>query len=193
MNELDYKLPAFFIVSYKRSDNVKTLRFLKKVNYPMDKVHIVIDDEEPSANDYKKLCDSNGCVLDIFNIADERMKYDFVMRKNKARRTAGLARNAIYDIADRYGILKWVVSDDDTNSYIRKFNDTKSTRVTEIEFKTMVIETLDFMERHRIGCFGWCQGGDFIGGINARHSIIRYKIMNTTFVLSDLCYRPERG
>lgn len=188
----DKELPDFFIISYHRPKQLKTLAWLKKVNYPMNKVHIVIDDEGGDKEEYEKTCADYGCLLHEFNLKQARRCFDFVHRKSKGRRAAGMARNAIYDIAFELGIRRWVVTDDDTSRYSIKYPSAPERVCTEYEFKCALWMVLDMMERKRLGYFGLPQSGDFIGGAK-RWKWFIFKVMNTTFVDARFCYKPERG
>lgn len=192
MTVADNMLPHFFIISYHRPNQMKTLKWLKKVNYPMNLVHIVIDDEGGDEKEYEETAANYGCLLHIFNLKGARRCFDFVHRKSRGRRAAGLARNAIYDIAFDLGIKEWVVSDDDTGRYSMKYPATSERVCTEYEFKSAVAMVMDFIKRRKIGYFGLPQSGDLIGGVK-RWKWYILKVMNTTFVNARYIYKPERG
>lgn len=188
----DETLPHFFIISYHRPKQMKTMAWLKKVHYPMSKVHVVIDDEGGDREEYEKTCADYGCNLHEFQLKKARRCFDFVHRKSKGRRAAGLCRNAIYDIAFDLGLRKWVVTDDDTSRYSIRYPATAERICTEYEFKCAITMVMDMMDRHRIGFFGLPQTGDLIGGVK-RWKWFIWKVMNTTFVDARFVYKPERG
>ena len=47
------------------------------------------------------------------------------------------------------------------------------------------------MRERKIGYFGWSQSGDFY--ININYTLLRKKVMNTTFCLIPYVNRPEKG
>lgn len=185
-------LPQFFIISYHRPQQMKTLTWLRRINYPMKNVHVVIDDEGGDEEQYRKTCADYGCELHVFEMKEARRRFDFIHRKSKGRRAAGLARNAIYDIAFSLGIRRWVITDDDTSRYSVKYPAMKERACSEDEFKSVLMMVFDMMDRKHIGFFGLPQSGDFIGGVKCAKWFI-WKVMNTTFVDARYVYKPERG
>ena len=184
--------PNIFVISYGRSNNIKTLYYFAKRQYDMDKIHIVIDNEEKNIKEYREACEKYGCKMHIFNIDDARLQYDYVYRKNRMRRAAGQARNAVYDIAEKEGITQYVVMDDDTTGFQYREN---GKYINCCNIDTVVdsfILVLSFCRKHHIGIFGLSQTGDFYGQ-KFCNNLLRKKVMNTTFVTTDYVYKGERG
>lgn len=180
-----------FIPSYKRADNLKTVVFLEKLNWDMKKVHVVIDSEAEDEKEYREACEGFGCNLHVFDIDESRRRYDYVHRPTEARRSAGQARNMIYDIAKRLGIDFYCVQDDDTVGMEVKYKGRYKGMAEEAEIKAVFKMVEVFMRKRKIGLFGLSQTGDFIGGANDK--ILRNKVMNCSFYLTDYIYRGERG
>lgn len=180
-----------FIPSYKRSDNLKTLKFFKKIGYDVSRIHIFIDSEADDKNEYEELTNHVGANLFIFDMEEARRRFDYVHRPSKSRRSAGQARNMFYDYAKTKGIDFYMVQDDDTNSYqIKKYG--KYKRMATINDILSVFDGIkNMMIERRIGCFGISQTGDFIGGTSK--GLLIHKVMNTTFILTRYIYRGERG
>jgi hypothetical protein len=64
--------------------------------------------------------------------------------------------------------------------------------MSTLEIVNEVFDSIhEFMTRQKIGLFGLSQTGDLIGGFTEK--VIRYKVMNTTFVNTDFIYRGEKG
>lgn len=109
MNEQEFKeIFAVFILSHKRSENVKTARMLKDQGYTGD-WFIVIDDEDDEADNYRKkygdkiiqFCKKDEAALtDTGDIEDDR-------------RCGVFARNKIQKIAREMGYKVHLQLDDD--------------------------------------------------------------------------------
>lgn len=181
-----------FIPSYHRPDNIKTCAYFQQLGYDMSKLTVFIDDETDDIEEYRKACDEYGCNLFVFDMAEARTRYDYVHRPSKSRRSAGQARNMFQDYAKSQGIDFYCVIDDDTAMYqIRVIGYPNYRRPAVLEDIVWQMEqTEQFMRRRHIGCFGWCQTGDFYG---ANLYYYRKKVMNTTFYLLPFVYRGERG
>lgn len=186
------ELLDIFIPSYHRPHNIKTAKYFIGHGYDPKKIHVVIDDEADDYEEYKQESELYGFCLHVFNMQEARERYDYVHRPSKARRSAGQARNMFYDIARAEKITFYVVLDDDTNGFeLRPFE--PYLRIAKIEevVKTF-INIREMMIKHHIGCFGLSQTGDLIGAtVNTK--LMRWKVMNVTFVNTKYIYRGERG
>lgn len=181
-----------YVPSYHRPNNF-TLRYLQKIGYDMNKVTIFVDDGADDIDAYKASCRMAGCNLAVFSLDEARERYDYVHRANILRRTAGQARNMFFDYAKEKGVDFFCVMDDDTTGFERKGIGRKAARgqATPDDIFRQMQETEQMMKRRKIGCFGWSQSGDFIGGENTY--ILRPKVMNMTFYLLPYVERGERG
>jgi len=180
-----------FIPSYHRALNLKTVKYFLKLGWNAKNIHVFIDDEADDHIEYLEVSDKLGFNLHVFNMEKARENYDYVHRPSKSRRSAGQARNMFYDKAKELGITFYVVQDDDTSQFqTKKFGKYCGISTFNDVFNTFIsIES--FMKKRRIGMFGLSQTGDFIGGTNKK--LLRNKVMNTTFVLTDYIYKGERG
>lgn len=184
-----------FIPSYKRANNLKTVSYFLKRGYDAKKIFVVIDNETSDISEYERQSKKNGFNLRIFDIKEGREKYDFVHRASLSRRAAGLSRNMFYDIAENEGIKFYCVQDDDTSGYEIKTSKGVYLRTATLKDIQLFFEGVKkYMEHLHIGCFGLSQTGDFIGGGEAGcKTVIRKKVMNTTFINTDYIYKGERG
>lgn len=188
-NELKYI--DIFIPSYHRWDNLKTAKFYVKNGWPREKIHVFVDSETDDIADYERMSDEIGYTLHIFDMEEARKRFDYVHRASKSRRSAGQARNMFYDFAEKLGIKEYIAQDDDTQNYQVKRNGKYRGMATANDIKTTFYNVIEFMKKRKIGLFGLSQTGDFFGGVNKK--LLRNKVMNTTFVLTDYIYRGERG
>lgn len=190
-NREQAKMNDIFVISYHRPKALKTVKYYKRIGYDMQRIRVVIDDEGGDADEYKKACELFGCQLYMFSQAEARARYDFVHRPTKALRAAGMARNEIYDIAEKEGIDFYIVQDDDTTGYEKKVFGTYA-GIAGIEGVDMAFKAVrELMERRRIGLFGIPQSGDFLRGFS--DILLLRKVMNTTFILRKYIYRGERA
>ena len=180
-----------FIPSYRRADNLKTVKFLEKIDYDMKHVYVFIDDEADDRERYKAVAKQYGFRLVVFDMTEARKRFDYVHRASVSGRSAGQARNMFQDYAKRKGIERYVVMDDDTKEF--------QFRVKGVYVHTASGETVkrtfemiaEMMRRQRIGLFGVSQTGDFYGSLYL--SMMRRKVMNVTFYDTRFIYRGERG
>lgn len=180
-----------FIPSYHRADNLKTVKFLEKIDYDMKHVYVFIDDEADDRERYKAVAKQYGFRLVVFDMTEARKRFDYVHRASISRRGAGQARNMFQDYAKKKGIERYVVMDDDTKEF--------QFRVKGVYVHTASGETVkrtfemiaEMMRRQRIGLFGVSQTGDFYGSLYL--SMMRRKVMNVTFYDTRFIYRGERG
>lgn len=180
-----------FIPSYHRADNLKTVKFLEKIEYDMKHVYVFIDDEADDRERYKAVAKQYGFRLVVFDMTEARKRFDYVHRASISRRSAGQARNMFQDYAKKKGIERYVVMDDDTKEF--------QFRVKGVYMHTASGETVkrtfemiaEMMRRQRIGLFGVSQTGDFYGSLYL--SMMRRKVMNVTFYDTRFIYRGERG
>ena len=180
-----------FIPSYHRADDLKTVKFLEKIDYDMKHVYVFIDDEADDRERYKAVAKQYGFRLVVFDMTEARKRFDYVHRASISRRSAGQARNMFQDYAKKKGIERYVVMDDDTKEF--------QFRVKGVYMHTASGETVkrtfemiaEMMRRQRIGLFGVSQTGDFYGSLYL--SMMRRKVMNVTFYDTRFIYRGERG
>ena len=185
------ELIDIFIPSYHRPKNVKTAKYLVKVGYEPKKIHVVLDDETDDTEVYKMEMEKLGVNLHTFNMQEARERYDYIHRPSKSRRSGGQARNQFYDLAKGLGIDFYCVIDDDTNTYeIRHFG-TYIRKANYDEITNVFCAVREFMQRQRVGIFGLSQTGEMFERTNT--TIMRKKVMNTTFYDTRFIYRGERG
>lgn len=57
-----------FIPSYHRADNLKTVRYLEKIDYDMQHVYVFVDDEADDRERYKAVAKQYGFHLVVFDM-----------------------------------------------------------------------------------------------------------------------------
>lgn len=180
-----------FIPSYHRSENLKTVKYLRKIGYGMSRVYVFVDDEAGDWERYKEVSKRYGFHLVVFDMMEARKRYDYVHRASVSRRSAGQARNMFQDYAKKKGIEQYVVMDDDTNGFEFRVKGVYAHIASGDTVKKTFEMVAAMMRRYRIGLFGLSQTGDFYGDIQM--GIMRWKVMNTSFYDTRFIYRGERG
>tara|TARA_R100001460_G_scaffold40487_1_gene75692 strand:- start:3416 stop:4318 length:903 start_codon:yes stop_codon:yes gene_type:complete len=180
-----------FIPSYKRPDNLKTVNYFLRIGWDAKKIHVFIDSAADDIAEYKEQSNIDLFNLHIFNMDEARNRYDYVHRPSTSRRSAGQARNMFYDKAKELNINFYMVQDDDTQNYQIKYHGKYKGMAVYKDLLNTFEGIKEFMIKRKIGLFGVSQTGDFFGGENKK--LLRNKVMNTTFVLTDYIYRGERG
>lgn len=180
-----------FIPSYHRPLNLKTVSYFLKSGWDKEKLHVFIDSEADDSEEYSAVAKKLGFNLYVFEMNEARQRYDYVHRASVSRRSVGQARNMFYDKAKELGIKFYIMQDDDTRGYEIKYKGKYKGIASVDDVRNTFNAVKAFMEKRRIGLFGLSQTGDFIGGENTR--LLRNKVMNTTFILTDYIYRGERG
>lgn len=180
-----------FIPSYHRADNLKTVKFLEKIDYDMKHVYVFIDDEADDRERYKAVAKQYGFRLVVFDMTEARKRFDYVHRASVSRRSAGQARNMFQDYAKKKGIERYVVMDDDTKEFQFRIKGVYVHTASGDTVKRTFEMIAEMMRRQRIGLFGVSQTGDFYGSLYL--SMMRRKVMNVTFYDTRFIYRGERG
>lgn len=173
---IDY---AVFILTHGRPHNQITYNTLKKCGYT-GAVYFVIDNTDSTADEYKKLYGDKVIVFDKHEWAKKTDTMDISGRMD----VVVYARNAVYEIAKNLGYRYFVVLDDDYKDFEHLYSeDGKLKTVTPKDIGKVFEASFQFLISSGINCYGWMQGGDFIGGGNnnrVRDRVVR-KVMNTYF------------
>ena len=170
------------ILTNNRPDRVHTVKTLNKHGYT-GAWFLVIDDEDPTANEYKKKFGEERVV--IFNKREIAERFDEADNFDD-RRSIFYARNASFDLAKLLGYQYFVQLDDDYDSFRWRIS-------PEIEYSSkMLANSLDdvfdamfdfFISTPRVTTLCMAQSGDFIGGGGSKMCIdqFRRKAMNSFF------------
>lgn len=170
---------AVFILTHGRPDNVVTYNTLKRDGYTGD-LYIVIDNEDKTADEYKKRFGDKVIVFDKLKKSKEFDTADL----SEERRAIVYARNACFDIAEELGLDYFLELDDDYMSFEHRWIEGGKFLVKETKNLDKIIDAfIEFMENTPTTSIAFAQGGDFIGGCeNSRYKegLLR-KCMNSFF------------
>jgi hypothetical protein len=163
---------AIFILTHGRADNVQTFKALRKFGYT-GKIFIVIDDEDASADAYRK---AFGDAVLVFSKREIAEHFDEGDNFND-RRSVFYARNACWALARQVGVRYFMECDDDyTSFYLRSDRRGDGSHVRAECLDLVITAMLDFLIATPALSVAMSQGGDQIagpGGVTIR------KAMNT--------------
>jgi hypothetical protein len=166
-----------FILTHGRPDRVHTYNTLKKLGYT-GRIIIVIDNEDKSADEYRKKFGDQVYQFDKAGVATRMDEGD----NFGDRRAIVYARNACFEIAEELGIDYFIQLDDDYT----EFRYRKNHKGEFIEGKVDYVRNLDGVFRALLDYYisipalsiAVAQGGDFIGGTTGKGKPKR-KCMNS--------------
>lgn len=172
-----------FILSNRRPNNVKTLDTLQASGYT-GKYYIVIDDEDPTGQEYKANFGDRVLVFSKSKVAETTDSCD----SSTDRRTPLWARNACWDLSKQVNCRFFCQLDDDY-SYFAYRRVGRKEPDKPAKYSCFRIESLDiifdgmveFMEKTpSVSSIAFSQGGDYITSSEKARSILR-KTMNSFF------------
>jgi hypothetical protein len=150
-----------FILTHGRPDRVHTYDTLMRAGYT-GKVYIVIDDEDRTADEYRRRFGDKVlqfCKADLAAVTDEGDNFQH-------RKAIVYARNACWDLARQVGCRYFVQFDDDYTSFFIRHN--SQLQYVSARIKTVMNDVLGrllgYFEHIPASAIAMSQGGDHIGG-----------------------------
>lgn len=175
---------AMFILTHGRPHDVVTYKTLRDHGYT-GKIVIIIDNEDKTADEYRKVFGEKNVVQfdkaaagETFDIADTRSD----------RRATVYARNASFQLAADLGLDYFMQMDDDYQAFQYRFPEGDVLRATPVRSLDRIIDAMiQFLEDSNATTLAMAQGGDFLGGVNgtgAKTPLMR-KAMNSWLFRTD--------
>ena len=174
---------CIFILSNRRPTNIKTLDTLEKCGYT-GKWYIVIDDEDPTGEQYKKTFGDRVLVFSKAKVAEITDSCD----TSKDRRTPLWARNACWDLAKQVKCRFFCQLDDDYNWFgyrrVGKKEANRPPRYSNFKVETLniifdgMVELLE--NTPSVSSIAFSQGGDYNVSSKTARRVLR-KAMNSFF------------
>lgn len=175
-----------FILTHGRPDRVYTYETLQRSGYT-GKVYIVIDDEDDTADEYRKRYGDKVlqfCKAEVAKTTDDGDNFGI--------RGVVYARNVCWDLARQVGIQYFIVLDDDYMAFYIRHNSQNrpvSQRVHR-SIDSILAAMVDFLECSGALTVCMSQGGDFFGGAaGVPHPRLRRKAMNSFVCSTDRPFR----
>lgn len=169
---------AVFILTHGRADRQYTYETLMRLNCDAP-VYFLIDNTDSQGDEYRARFGDRVIVFDKQEWYDKTDTMDISRKMN----VVVLARNAVFEVAKSLGYRYFVVLDDDYKNFEHRYEqDGKLKTITPKDIGRAFEASFQFLIDSGVLCYGWEQGGDFIGGANTRfrNRVVR-KIMNTYF------------
>lgn len=155
---------AVFILSHGRANKILTLETLKKCGYT-GKTYIVIDDEDDSEDEYRRLY---GDMVVQFNKKEWAEKTDFADNFIDDRRSVVFARNFSFQLAKDLGLKYFCELDDDYTSFLHRYIEGDKLKSTSCKNIDLIFDAMiDFLNDSGAITVCMAQGGDFIGGADS--------------------------
>jgi hypothetical protein len=151
---------AVFILTHGRPDRVITFNTLRRQGYTGD-IYIVIDNEDKTAEQYKKRYGDKIIVFDKVKIAREFDEGD----NFNDRRSVFYARNACFGIAQDLGLDYFLELDDDYTAFVHKFTPAlvyKEQRAKNLD--GLFAAVLEYYKTIPALTIALGQNGDILGG-----------------------------
>ena len=153
------------VLCHCRPNDTTTPNTLKANNYT-GSIILLLDDEDSTIDDYRK--NYPEYTIETYSKDEAMLIYDSMDNLND-KRCAVYARNACFDIADKYGYKYFCQMDDDyTTIPYRYIADNKLYRSNYSNLDEVFKAYLEFMElNNNIGSVAFAEPGDFVGGVNS--------------------------
>jgi len=178
-----------FILTNGRPNNVVTYRTLQNHGYT-GKVFIVIDDEDETAEEYKRIYGDDVLVVS----KDEVGRYTDQFDNSSDRRTSLWARNACWDLAKQMGYRYFILLDDDYIAWLyrrlgmgHRLNTTGREKYHGWKMRNLdtVFDALvRVIETTPVTTIALSQGGDHLGG-EIKPQRFKRKAMNSFVCSAD--------
>ena len=175
---------AVFILTHGRPNKVITYDTLRRQGYT-GPVYIIIDNEDKTADEYRRIYGDKVIVFDKAAIAktfDEGDNFN-------DRRAVIYARNASFQIARDLGLRYFLQLDDDYTAFDYRFDNNLVSLCKPVKSLDGVFELmLDYYKTIGAMSIAFLQGGDMLGGKHGGYSksVRTYrKCMNTFFCSTD--------
>lgn len=165
-----------FILSHGRPDRVHTYKTLRRSGYT-GKIYIVIDDEDKTADEYRKRYGDEVLQFCKREYAEKLDEGD-----NSGKRISTIyARAAMFDLAPEVGCKYFIQLDDDYTHFGMRFGPGGKIYTSRVihDLDALLTETLKFYVDSPFTSLAFAQGGDFIGGPQSCGIKIKRKCMNT--------------
>lgn len=173
-----------FILSHGRPHNIKTLQTLKKGGYTGN-WYVVIDDEDETENEYRKLYGDHILQFSKKEIAQTFDSGDL----SEDRRTIVYARNACFELAKQLGIKYFLELDDDYSTFdMRRIDGKRLSAKTVRDLDSLFAAMVGLLETSGALTVAFAQAGDFIGGASSntfKKGPLLRKAMNTLFCKTE--------
>lgn len=170
---------CIFVLTHGRPDRVHTYDSLMKAGYS-GKIYIVIDDEDKTADEYRKRFDDKVLMFCKSEWAEKTDEGDNFQH----RKAIVYARNACWELARQVGCRYFCQMDDDYTAFEVRYgsNYKPCSPAVRSRIDEIICSMLQFYKRSSAVAIAMSQGGDHIGGgTGSPHPALKRKCMNSWF------------
>jgi len=182
---IDLNKFVVIVLCHCRPNDTTTPATLRRCNYTGN-IILLLDDEDDTIDEYRK--NFPDYTIEVYS-KDEMMKIHDSMDNLGDKRCAIYARNACFDIAEKYGYKYFCQMDDDyTTIPYRYIENDKLYRNNYSELDKVFEAYLEFMEVNDcIGSVAFAEPGDFVGGVgsNLNRKMYLHKCMGSWICFVD--------
>lgn len=176
---------AVIVLCHKRPYDTTTPTTLRNCNYTGD-IILLLDDEDDTIDEYRKVFPS--VTIEIYS-KDSLMRRVDSMDSTGDKRCAVYARNACFDVAEKYGYKYFCQMDDDYTTIPHRYiANSKLYRNNFSNLDEVFSAYVDFMSvNDKIGAVAFAEPGDFVGGIGSNLNKRKYlhKCMGSWICFTD--------
>jgi hypothetical protein len=171
------------ILTNRRPRNVLTYQTLKDCGYT-GPIAVVVDDEDPSIDEYRSVYKDEVVVFDKEKAARETQTADNFPGKG----AVVFARNASFDVARQLGFTYFIQLDDDYTGFSYRFN--RSNKFTDKPIKNLDAvwgAMLRYYQSCPFASLAMFQSGDYIGGGGGTSPYVRSVMLARKAMNSFIC------
>lgn len=176
---------AVIVLCHCRPNDTTTPQTLRDCKYTGD-IILLLDDEDETIDQYRK--NFPDLKIEIYS-KDEKMKTVDAMDITHDKRCAVYARNACFDVANKYGYKYFCQMDDDyTTIPYRYMANNKLYRNNNSNLDEVFKAYIEFMLcNENIGSVAFAEPGDFVGGCgsNLNRKLYLHKCMGSWICFVD--------
>lgn len=184
---IDLNKFVVIVLCHCRPNDTTTPATLRRCNYTGN-IILLLDDEDDTIDEYRK--NFPDYTIEVYS-KDEMMKIHDSMDNLGDKRCAIYARNACFDVAEKYGYKYFCQMDDDyTTIPYRYIENDKLYRNNYSELDKVFEAYLEFMEvNENIGSVAFAEPGDFVGGVKSN---LNRKLYLSKCMGSWICFVNRR-
>lgn len=170
---------AILIISHKRADTQLTYETFKKAGYTGE-IYIVVDDEDPQLEDYKR---KYGDIIKVFS-KDEMLEITETVDNFRNKTNCVLPSMYLKKFAEENNLEFYMRVDDDILSVRERYVEDGLFKGKDVENLDKVIDLfIEYMRKANISCLSFGNDGGYIGGANGKFRNGMGRNNNQTFIM----------
>ena len=153
------------VLCHCRPYDTTTVNTLRQFGYTGD-IILLLDDEDPTISEYRK--QFADLTIEIFS-KDEMLKTTDIMNSHVNKSCGVYARNACFEVAQKYGYKYLCEMDDDYTTIPYRFaSNGKFYRSNNVDLDSVFAAYIEFLDTSEdIEAVAFAEPGDFVGGLGS--------------------------